>query len=81
MLEADMADTLAGFVAARLGVPAATDPRPRVWAALVMATFRIALHLCSTTARRGGCAKPWTTPWPPPPRLPTSSSARHPTSA
>jgi AcrR family transcriptional regulator len=44
MLEADMADTLAAFVAGRLDVSMASDPRPRVWAAVVMTTFRIAFH-------------------------------------
>jgi TetR/AcrR family transcriptional regulator, regulator of mycofactocin system len=44
MLEADMAGALSGFVAWRLGVSAASDPRPAVWAALVMMTFRIAFH-------------------------------------
>jgi AcrR family transcriptional regulator len=44
MLEADMADTLAMFVAGRLEVSTTSDPRPRVWAALVMTTFRIAFH-------------------------------------
>lgn len=44
MLEADMAETLADFVAGRLGVSATSDPRPQVWAALVMMTFRIAFH-------------------------------------
>jgi AcrR family transcriptional regulator len=44
MLEADMADTLAAFVARRLEVSMTSDPRPRVWAALVMTTFRIAFH-------------------------------------
>jgi AcrR family transcriptional regulator len=44
MLEADMADTLAAFVAGRLEVSMSSDARPRVWAALVMSTFRIAFH-------------------------------------
>jgi AcrR family transcriptional regulator len=44
LLEADMADALAGFVAGRLGVSPHDDPRPRVWAALAMTSFRIAFH-------------------------------------
>jgi AcrR family transcriptional regulator len=52
-LEADMADSLAGFVAGRLGVSVAEDPRPRVWAALVMTTFRIAFHMWLDGGRQG----------------------------
>lgn len=53
MLDADMADALAGFVADRLGVSAQADPRPRVWAALVMTTFRIAFHLWLDGGQKG----------------------------
>jgi len=53
MLEADLAETLAGFVADRLGVSADADPRPRVWAALVMTTFRIAFHLWLDSGQKG----------------------------
>jgi TetR/AcrR family transcriptional regulator, regulator of mycofactocin system len=53
MLEADLAETLAGFVAERLGVSANVDPRPRVWAALVMSTFRIAFHLWLDGGQKG----------------------------
>lgn len=53
MLEADLAETLAGFVADRLGVSADADPRPRVWAVLVMATFRIAFHLWLDSGQKG----------------------------
>jgi len=53
MLEADMADAFSGFVAGRLGVSAQADPRPRVWAALIMTTFRIAFHLWLDGGRRG----------------------------
>lgn len=45
VLEADMADALASFVAGRLVDIGPSDPRPRVWAALVMTTFRIAFQL------------------------------------
>jgi AcrR family transcriptional regulator len=45
VLEADMADALASFVAGRLGDTGPSDPRPRVWGALVMTTFRIAFQL------------------------------------
>jgi len=48
-----MAETLAGFVADRLGVSADADPRPRVWAALVMTTFRIAFHLWLDSGQKG----------------------------
>jgi AcrR family transcriptional regulator len=53
IFEADMADTLARLVAGRLGVSAAVDPRPRVWAALVMTTFRIAFHLWLDGGQKG----------------------------
>jgi AcrR family transcriptional regulator len=53
LLEADMVQTLAGFVADRLGVSIETDPRPQVWAALAMSTFRIALHLWLDTGQKG----------------------------
>jgi len=53
MLEADLAETLAGFVADRLGVSANADPRPRVWAALVMTAFRIAFHLWLDSGQKG----------------------------
>ena len=45
--------TLAGFVAERLGVSANVDPRPRVWAAVVMSTFRIAFHLWLDGGQQG----------------------------
>lgn len=44
VLEADMAEALASFVETRLGA-GPSDLRPRVWAALVMTTFRIAFKL------------------------------------
>lgn len=53
LLEADMAETLAGFVAERLGVSPTADPRPQVWAALVMTTFRIAFHQWLDAGQRG----------------------------
>jgi hypothetical protein len=53
VLEARVADTVAAFVADRLGVDVSTDPRPRVWASLAMSTFRIALHRWLDTGRTG----------------------------
>jgi hypothetical protein len=54
MLEAEMAETLAGFVAERLGVASTSDPRPQVWAALVMVTFRIGFHVWLDGGQAGG---------------------------
>jgi len=53
VLEAQIADTVAAFVADRLGVDASVDPRPRVWATLAMSTFRIALHRWLDAGRTG----------------------------
>jgi AcrR family transcriptional regulator len=53
VLEAQVADTVAAFVAERLGVDPSADPRPRVWATLGMSTFRIALHRWLDTGRVG----------------------------
>ncbi|TMK49769.1 MAG: hypothetical protein E6G66_08520 [Actinobacteria bacterium] len=53
MLEADLAETPAGFVADRLGVSAGADPRPPVSAALLMPTFRIAFHLWLDSGQKG----------------------------
>ena len=53
VLEAQVADTVAAFVADRLGVAPSADPRPRVWAGLVMSSFRIALHLWLDSGRTG----------------------------
>ena len=52
-LDEEMVQTLAGFVAERLGVPIDTDPRPRVWASVVMTTYRIAFHLWLDGGRKG----------------------------
>lgn len=53
VLEAETVQRLAGFVADRLGVSAATDPRPQVWASMTMSTFRIALHLWLDNGQKG----------------------------
>ena len=53
VLEAQVADTVAAFVAERLGVDVSADPRPRVWATLAMSTFRIALHRWLDSGRTG----------------------------
>jgi AcrR family transcriptional regulator len=53
LFEADLVDTLAGFVADRLGVSAKLDPRPRVWAALAMTAFRAAFHLWLDGGQKG----------------------------
>lgn len=53
LVEADLVDALATFVADRLGVSAQSDPRPRVWAALVTTTFRIAFHLWLDGGQKG----------------------------
>jgi AcrR family transcriptional regulator len=53
MLEAEMAQTLSGFVAGRLGVSSSTDPRPQVWAGLAMTSFRVALHLWLDGGQQG----------------------------
>src|SRR5438552_2825844 len=45
VLETRVGDTVAAFVAGRLGVADDADPRPRVWAGLAMSSFRVALHL------------------------------------
>jgi TetR/AcrR family transcriptional regulator, regulator of mycofactocin system len=53
LLETEMVQMLAGFVAGRLGVDIDRDPRPRVWAAVVMTTYRIAFHMWLDGGRRG----------------------------
>jgi AcrR family transcriptional regulator len=53
LLDEEMVETFAGFVAERLAVPVDGDPRPRVWAAVVMATYRIAFHLWLDNGRKG----------------------------
>jgi AcrR family transcriptional regulator len=53
MLEAEMAQALAAFVADRLGPSPPSDERPQVWAALVMTTFRIAYHQWLGSGRKG----------------------------
>lgn len=53
VLETRTAESVAAFVAERLGVDVDLDPRPRVWAALVMSTFRIALHVWLDRGRKG----------------------------
>lgn len=45
VLEGELVQMLADFVAARLGVATDEDPRPRVWAAMVMSTYRVAFHM------------------------------------
>jgi AcrR family transcriptional regulator len=44
VFDADMAQTLSGFVAERLQTNDDADLRPEVWAAIVMRTLRIAVH-------------------------------------
>lgn len=53
VLETELVQMLAGFVAGRLGVDPDTDPRPRVWAALVMSTYRIAFRMWLDGGRKG----------------------------
>jgi TetR/AcrR family transcriptional regulator, regulator of mycofactocin system len=53
VLDARVAGTVAAFVAGRLGVAAGVDPRPQMWAALVMTAFRVALHLWLDAGRTG----------------------------
>jgi len=53
LLETEMVQMLAGFVAGRLGVDIDTDPRPRVWAALVMTTYRIAFRMWLDGGQKG----------------------------
>ena len=53
LLDAEMVELLAGFVADRLGVHTDEDPRPRVWAGIVMTTYRTAFHLWLDGGRRG----------------------------
>src|SRR3954463_12489964 len=45
VLEAELVQLLAEFVAGRIGVAVEQDPRPRVWAAVVMSTYRVAFHM------------------------------------
>ena len=52
-LDEEMVETLAAFVAERLGVQVDGDPRPRVWAGVVMTTYRIAFHLWLGGGRKG----------------------------
>jgi TetR/AcrR family transcriptional regulator, regulator of mycofactocin system len=44
VFDADMAQTLSGFVAERLHTTVDADLRPQIWAAIVMSTLRIAVH-------------------------------------
>jgi len=44
VFDAEMAQTLSGFVAERLHTTVNADLRPQVWAAIVMSTLRIAVH-------------------------------------
>ncbi|MBV9412524.1 MAG: TetR family transcriptional regulator [Acidimicrobiia bacterium] len=44
VFEADMTQTLSGFVAERLHTTGDADLRPQVWAAIVMSALRIAMH-------------------------------------
>jgi AcrR family transcriptional regulator len=53
LLDDEMVELLSGFVAARLGVAADDDPRPRIWAGVVMTTYRIAFHLWLDGGRKG----------------------------
>jgi len=53
LLDQEMIETLAGFVAERLGVAVDQDPRPRVWAAVLMTTYRIAFHMWLDGGRKG----------------------------
>jgi len=53
LLDEQMVETLAGFVAERLAVSVDLDTRPRVWAAVVMTTYRIAFHQWLDGGRRG----------------------------
>jgi TetR/AcrR family transcriptional regulator, regulator of mycofactocin system len=53
LLDAEVADALADFVADRLDVSIGQDPRPRLWAGLVMTTFRVALHLWLEAGEKG----------------------------
>jgi TetR/AcrR family transcriptional regulator, regulator of mycofactocin system len=53
LLDQEMVDMLAAFVAERLDVPVDRDPRPQVWAALLMTTYRIAFHLWLDGGRKG----------------------------
>ena len=53
VLEGQTADVAARFVAERLGVEVATDPRPRVWAVLAMSAFRVALHVWLEGGQQG----------------------------
>ncbi|MBV9413220.1 MAG: TetR family transcriptional regulator [Acidimicrobiia bacterium] len=53
LLETEMVQMLAGYVAGRLGVDIGTDPRPRVWAAMVMSTYRIAFRMWLDGGQKG----------------------------
>jgi AcrR family transcriptional regulator len=53
VLEAELVQLLAEFVAERLGVAIDHDPRPRVWAAVVMSTYRVAFHMWLDSGRQG----------------------------
>jgi AcrR family transcriptional regulator len=53
LLETELVQMLAGFVAGRLGVDIDIDPRPRVWAAMVMSTYRIAFRMWLDGGRKG----------------------------
>jgi len=53
LLDQEMIETLAGFVAERLGVAADKDPRPQVWAATLKTTYRIAFHMWLDGGRKG----------------------------
>lgn len=53
ILEAETAQMLAAFVAGRLGVSIDADARPRVWAGMVMTTYRIAFHMWLDGGRKG----------------------------
>ncbi len=44
VFDAELAQTLSGFVAERLHTTIDSDLRPQVWAALVMSSLRIAVH-------------------------------------
>ncbi len=53
VLECEIGDALAGFVAERLGVDVDTDPRPKLWAGISMATFRVAFHVWLERGKKG----------------------------